>query len=125
MAAQVVLRLLEDGADDTRLDDLTRELRAELLELDLDEVRSRSATGPPPAGARAVDAASVGQLVVALTSAGPLVAALGQVLTAWVRRHPDRSVELAVGDKRLTISGGSQEQTDRLIDLFRRELQAD
>ena len=55
----------EDGADVERLDTLTRFLRQELLQLDVEDVTTLR-TGEPPPGARGFDVTTVGGLLVNL-----------------------------------------------------------
>jgi hypothetical protein len=54
---------LEPDADAAELDEETLELRQELLELDVNAVE-RPAAGPPPEGARAIELALLGTLLV-------------------------------------------------------------
>ena len=65
MDTELRLQLSEDGADAERLAVLTGYLRAELLQLDVDNVTALEAGAPPP-GSRAFDVAIVGALLVAL-----------------------------------------------------------
>ena len=115
---QVLIAVGEPGADAERLQRLSDGARAELLDLDVDDVRPVR-TGEVPPGARAVDAAAVGAFVVSL---GGSAEALTQILTAlrrWVgRSRAPRSVEMTIGDKTLRISDASLDQQDRLIEKF-------
>jgi hypothetical protein len=117
--AQVNLRIAEDGADPQRLDEVTGMLRRELLDLDVEDVR-RSTAGPAPDGSRALDAATVGALVVTLgqtaTGLAPGVAAV----RAWLSRGGGvrRTVKIEIDGDTLELSEVSAAQQDRLVDLF-------
>ncbi|MFJ1967255.1 hypothetical protein ACIO93_01140 [Streptomyces sp. NPDC087903] len=99
--------------------DLTRYLREELLQLDVEDVTTVPGE-EVPAGARAVDVTQIGSLLVAL---GGSAAALNQVVTVlreWLgRRHHTRpSVRLTLDEDVLDISEASDEQVARAFDLF-------
>lgn len=118
MEGAVRVHLSERGADAERQTELAHMLRTELLQLDVEDVRPVT-TGPPPPGARGLDAAAVGALLVTLgQSAGGLRAVIATV-TSWLSRGgAGRSVRIEVGGDVLEISGGSQAAEARLIDLF-------
>jgi hypothetical protein len=77
------VQLAEEGADEERLDALTRLLRQELLQLDVDSV-TRLPAGEPPPGARGLDATTVGGLLVGLGSATQGLSAVIPVIRAWL-----------------------------------------
>lgn len=113
--------LVHIDADDyaEEIDRMTGQLRRELLELDVADVR-RETAGNPGLGAKG-DAASVGTLVVSLADSvvlTALVTGVCQVLRAWVTRHRDRRVVLKDGDRSLELTGVSVEQHERAIEAF-------
>ncbi|WP_314219886.1 hypothetical protein [Streptomyces zaehneri] len=115
------LRILvtEDGADPEDIAELTGYLREELLQLDVDDVRSVPGEPAPP-GARVVEVAAVGALLVSLGSA---VTGLSQVLRAlreWRGRCRDSrpSLRLTLDDDVLEISEATDEQVTEAFDLF-------
>ncbi|MGW7378087.1 hypothetical protein [Streptomyces sp. NPDC054794] len=69
MENELLIRLSEEGAEAEDLEQLTGFLRTELLALDVDDVRTVPAGQTPP-GARAVDVALVGTLLVSLGGGG-------------------------------------------------------
>jgi hypothetical protein len=118
----VQVRLLEEGADAERLDQVTGYLRREMLELDVDDVTALPAGEAPP-GTRAFDVAMVGGLMVTL---GQSTMALQNIITAvraWLGRGNDvrRSVRLEIGGDVLEIADASAEDQDKLVDLFVRK----
>lgn len=83
---------LEDG-DRAELDELTRQLRAELQDLNVDSVDQVPA-GAAPAGTKAVDFAVVGQMMVTLAPA--VVPPVFELLKSWVERKPSTPVKVKV-----------------------------
>ncbi len=88
----IVALSVEDG-DPVELDDLTRQLQAEVNELDVESVEQVSA-GPAAGGTKAVDMAMLGQLAVTL--APSLVPSLFDLLKSWVERKPSTPVKITV-----------------------------
>jgi hypothetical protein len=91
-------------ADPEELDELTRRLRLELLELDVHSVELARAGEVPP-GARAGDATAVGTLVVGLLQTPELLVALVGLVQAWLVRDRRRSARLELGGDVLEVSG--------------------
>lgn len=86
------LTLLVDAGQDTSPDDLdalTRQLRSELQDLDVESV-SVQRSGAGPAGTKAGEASSIGMLIVQLFPS--VVPALIGFLQAWSMRGRDRTV---------------------------------
>jgi Effector Associated Constant Component 1 len=81
---------LHDDVDGEELDRLTRQMRNELAELDVDTVKLAPGTDLP-AGAKG-DPITIGSIIVALTSAG-VFTGLVEVLKAWVSRRDGRTVK--------------------------------
>ena len=106
---------LDPDADAAELDEEARQLERELLELDVEDV-ARLAEGPPPPGARAVEAAVVGTVVV--TAAKEVVGAVVRMLVLWVGRRSNRSVKLTIGEDSIELSDVSAEDQRRLVESF-------
>ena len=115
----VLVSLSESGADDERVDTLTRQLRTELLELDVRDVRPAPAGTAPPPGSRGFDVATAGQLVVALVGTQGLAGLVSAVL-GWLGRGHEapRTVRLEVEGDVLELSGASSEEQGRLVEMF-------
>ena len=104
-------------ADAEEIAESTSRLRRELLDLDVDAVDTVRA-GEPPAGARAVDVAALGSLLV---TAGPQ--ALGSILNvirAWLSHSPQRSIRLELDGDTLELTGVSADQQRHLADEWLR-----
>lgn len=92
-SAELFIELSLDGADASELDELTRQLRDEVEELNVDSVEQVSA-GPAPDGTKAVDFAAIGQMAVTLAPA--VVPPLFDLLKSWVERKPSTPVKIKV-----------------------------
>jgi hypothetical protein len=119
MDGDLRVQLWEDGADDERIDALTRMLRREIDELDVERVTTLRA-GEAPEGTRGLDMAVVGGLLVTL---GQAAHALGPVLgaiQAWLSRSPGpaRTIRVELAGDVLEISQASSTEQQRLVDLF-------
>jgi len=115
-AAKLEVQLKIDAhADAEELDQLTTSLRRQLLELDVDAVE-RPRTEEPPPGARAVEAAALGELLVTLAPA--VVGAVVETIRSWLSRSRGRSAKLKFGDEEIEITGASSEQQEQLIASF-------
>jgi len=91
--AELLIELSLDGGDNAELDELTRQLRAEVAELNVDSIQQVS-QGAAPAGTKAVDMAAIGQMAVSLAPA--VVPPLFDLLKSWVQRKPSTPVKVTV-----------------------------
>ncbi|MEU5634670.1 hypothetical protein ACIA8I_35235 [Streptomyces rishiriensis] len=119
MEKTLQILVAEDGADVEDIAELTGYLREELLRLDVDDVTSVPGEEPPP-GARVVEVAAIGALLVTL---GSTVTGLRQVLDAireWRGRCRESrpSLHLSLDDDVLEISEATDEQVARAFDMF-------
>lgn len=111
-----------DGADAQAIAEDARQLRRELLELDVDAVDvPRSADVPP--GSRGVDAAALGALVVTVGQSQLLSCVLDTV-RSWLAASRQRSVKLELGGDVLELGGVSSDEQRRLTDEWLRRHQA-
>lgn len=110
------------GADARDVDASVRQVRRELLVLDVDDVSlPRSEL---PEGARG-DAITIGTLMVTLANSTVLVAAC-QVLRAWVQRSQGRRVTIRSkvngAERSVEITGSNATQHQQIVDALVREL---
>jgi hypothetical protein len=91
--AELLIELSLEGGDDAELDELTRQLKAEVQELNVDSIEQVSA-GAAPGGTKAVDMAAIGQMAVTLAPA--IVPPLFDLLKSWVERKPSTPVKVRV-----------------------------
>jgi hypothetical protein len=122
MAGELRLQLSEEGAEAERLAMLTGYLRAELLQLDVEDVTALPAGEPPP-GTRVFGVAAVGGLLVALGQSAEGLRSVVSVIRDWLRRGEGtgRAVRLELGGDVLELSQASGADQERLIDLFVRK----
>jgi hypothetical protein len=124
MADEVLLELY-DGEEVTPEETVgtTQGLRSELLDVDeVSEVR-RASAGEPPPGARAVDAAAIGALVVAVE---PTITALSHVVSVvrdWLSHRGDtqpqgKSVRITVNGQSIELGAATAAQQQALVDEF-------
>jgi hypothetical protein len=115
---QIMLKLdARSETDMERLAELTRQLRNELLELDMEDV-GLVRSGEIPKKAKAGDPIAWGELLVTLTSSGGVVVALVNVLQSWLTRHERRSVTLEIDGDKLEVTGISSGEQQRLINAW-------
>jgi hypothetical protein len=103
--------------DVERLVEATRQLRRELLELDV-EAADFVAAGPAPQTAKAGMPIDWGKLLVTLTASGGALTTLINVLHSWISRRQQGSIALEIDGDRLEITGTPTEEQRRLIDLW-------
>ncbi|MEU4192536.1 hypothetical protein AB0E69_11585 [Kribbella sp. NPDC026611] len=96
-----------------------RQLRRQLAEFETRDVRTTA-----PAGSKG-DAATVGQLVVAVGGAGGMVSVLVTILKDWLaRRDPRQRVKVTIGADSIEVDAASAEERERLIESFLRKHEA-
>jgi hypothetical protein len=112
---RVTVRLTDMNADEQQLDDLTRRLRQELLNLEVPV--DISTAGAPPAGAKSVELAALGTLVITL-SQSPALAAIVAAISNWLGQRRQRTVKLDIDGDVLELSGVEERDQQRLIDAW-------
>jgi hypothetical protein len=119
MGSVLRLFLAEEDADPERLDTLTRYLRADLIDLDVEDVCPLPADTVPP-GARSGIAAVVGGLLVNLGDAVGGLAAVVSAVAQWLKRSdaPDRTVRVELDGDVLELRQPTSADQERLIELF-------
>jgi len=90
---ELLISLSIEDSDQAELDELTRELRSEIEQLSIDSVDNVS-KGEAPAGTKAVDWASIGNLTVTL--APTIIPPLFELLKSWVDRKPSTPVKIRI-----------------------------
>jgi len=103
--------------DDEELEELTRKLRKELLELDIEAADFVSA-GEAPAGARSAEPVTLGTLLLTLAASGGVLTTVVNVLQDWLSRHDKHSVTLEIGGDKIQVTGISSEEQKRLINAW-------
>jgi hypothetical protein len=113
------LRIQVDAGDDPeQRDDLTRRLRAELLQLDVERVEVPAAGEAPP-GARAVDIAAIGQLVVTVGQSATAIGAVVGLVQSWLSRTGRGTIEITTSDgDSVKVSGRLSPEQRELLQTF-------
>jgi hypothetical protein len=119
MDSDLRVQILEEGADAERLAALTGYLRAELLQLNVEDVIEPRAGDTPP-GARGVGVADIGALVVALGQSADGLRSVVSAIRDWLRRgeRTRRMVRLELDGDSLELLQASTADQERLIELF-------
>jgi hypothetical protein len=97
---------------------LTRQLRTEIAELDVESV-DLAAESSVPDGAKAVDPAMVGAIVVALSASGGVLPTVVGTVRDWLGRQsrPHR-VSMTIGGESIEMDRASADQQRALVDAF-------
>ena len=91
--AELLIELSIEGGDTNELDELTRQLRRQVEELNIDAIEWVSA-GTAPQGVKAAEISEFGQMVVTL--APTLIPSLFDLLKFWVGSKPAAPVKVTV-----------------------------
>lgn len=102
------------GLDDEEMERVTRQLRFELLGLDVDDVELVK-SGTAPTGAKAGDPIAWGTLLMTLATSGGVLTTIIGTLQSWLTRHNQRSISLEINGSKIDIKGVSSEDQRRLI----------
>jgi hypothetical protein len=120
VTAQVQIRISAVDGDLDLLEQVTANLRAELLELDVTAVVPIAAGQAPP-GTRAADATEIGGLLVSLNQVPILLRQLVDAVRHWLTRDRDgRTAELVIAGDSLVVTGITGAEQERLIEAWLR-----
>jgi hypothetical protein len=118
--AQAQLAAVVDAGPDSdaeELAELTRRLRGQLLELDVDTVEPATG-GEAPAGSKGVELLAIGGLVIQFAMKSEVLRSVVDATTGWLGRQQGRSVKLTLGGDTLEVTGVSSDEQRRLVDLW-------
>lgn len=118
----VQVEVAGEDADAEELERLTHQLRAELLELDVESVEVASG-GAAPDGTKATDIAAWGSLLVTLAGAGGVLPVVIETVRSWLTRHSGQTVMVKVGDAELQLSGATAQERQELVSAWVRAVQ--
>jgi hypothetical protein len=106
---------LGSGADAGEVEQQTLQLRDELLELDVDDVRQPQGESAPE-GTRGAEMALLGTLVV--TAGTEAVGAIVRTVASWLSRARGRSVRVELGEDSIELTDVSRADQRRLLEAF-------
>lgn len=122
MPRELKIEVFEPDADGEAVDDLANDLRAELLELDVDSV-APVAVGPAPEGAKGMELVAIGALLVRVADSVPVVSSVVTSIRQWLARgSAGRSLKITVDGRTLELSAATAEQQQELVAEFVRSL---
>jgi hypothetical protein len=107
------LTVIDD--DPGEADKLSRQLRTELLALDVDSADLVEDPNVPP-GAKST-AGTVTAIAVSL-SGSPVLVQLGKALIAWITRSQHRKIIIRDGDRSIELTGTTIEDNRKAIEGF-------
>jgi len=114
---QLLLSIASDPeTDEQEMEELNRQLRKELMELDVDAV-DQVGSGRAPAGAKG-DPVTLGTLLVTLAASGGVLTTVINTVQSWLTRQERHAITVEIGGDKLTITSVSSEQQQRLINDF-------
>jgi hypothetical protein len=96
---------------------LSKRLRDELLELDVDTVTSRG-HGEAPQGAKGAELLAFGGLAIQLSLTSPVLSSLVDTTSQWLGRQQARSVKLTLDGDTLEVSGVSSDEQSELVEQW-------
>ncbi len=99
------------------LEQLTKKLRQELLELDIESAEFAT-TGEKIIGAKAGDPINWGTIIITLLAAGGVATKLIDLSQAWLTQNQQQSIVLEIDGDKLEIKGISSEEQQKLIDMW-------
>lgn len=105
---------VDDDVSPLEMEELTAAIRRELLQLDVQSV-DRVSGGPAPEGAKGVELAALGALIVNLGKAAPVLGQVIDVIQAWAARSPNRTVKLTLEGDTLELGGMSETQQRQVV----------
>jgi hypothetical protein len=112
----ITITLEADADSDKReLDELTGQLRRQLLQLDVESVEAVRSEDVPP-GAKPVDVAAIGALAVSLAPN-----ALKQVMAIveqWVANRRTNSVKVVVDGDSIELARAGRTEQEQLVQMF-------
>jgi hypothetical protein len=104
--------------DDETRDRLTRQLRAELIDLDVDSAVLASEESAPD-GAKVADPVTLGAIIVALSASGGVFTTLIETLRDWLGRHGARHrISVTIDGDTLELERASAEDQRALVDAY-------
>jgi hypothetical protein len=110
--------LADESTSADHLDEMTRQLRRELLQLDVHDVAPQQGGQAPP-GARGLGIEETGALLVTLNQSVTALSAVIDVIRGWRARSRERpTIRLVIDGDVLEISEASHEQVAQSFDLF-------
>lgn len=116
---QVLLVVTPDPeVDPEAAERVTRRLRSEIVDLNVESVRPGPGA-PIPDAAKGTDAVTVGAIIVALSASGGVFTALVETVRDWLERSSARHrVSLTIDGDTIELERASNSERRELIDAY-------
>lgn len=106
----------EEGDDKQEIDNLSRNLRDDLSQLDIEEVQLLYEK--PPSDSKAFDGLALGSMVVDFVGGGA-VKEVTQTVQRWIERNENRSITIEAPDgSKIDVKGISAKDQQKMIDTW-------
>jgi hypothetical protein len=102
--------------DKNEIDSLTRNLRDDLLNLNVEEVHLLYEKPPPDS--KALDGVAIGSMVVDFISGGA-IKEITETVQAWIQRNENRAITIEMADgEKIDVKWLSAKDQQRIIDAW-------
>jgi hypothetical protein len=106
-------------------DRLTRQLRSELAELDIESIAAAPG-GPPPEGAKGADPVTLGAIILAMSASGGVFTSVIEMLKGWLGRHTrQHRISVSIDGDTIELDHASDDQQLLLVETFVRRHSAE
>lgn len=105
----------EDQDDKQEIDSLSRNLRDDLLNLDVEDVHLLYEK--PPQDSKALDGVAIGSMIVDIVSGGA-IKEVTQTVQAWIQRNENRAVAIEMDGEKIDVKGISGKDQGKIIDTW-------
>jgi hypothetical protein len=118
MTTALTIELGESDADAELLEQLTYNLREELLETPVESVDVPKVADAPE-GSRALGIMAIGALLVDFAGSADALKQVVGVVRSWFNKKPaQRTLKITIGDNVLELTAATDQQQQQLIDEF-------
>lgn len=107
------------GADPDELAELAGQLRARLLDLDLDlDAIYAPSSGEGSEGSKGTAPLQLGSLIVQFLLQQETLRTVIGTMRSWLAHRPGHSVKVTIDGDSLELTGATSEQVDQLVDVW-------
>lgn len=106
----------EEDDDKQEIDSLSRSLRDDLSNLNVEDVHLLHEKAPPDS--KALDGVAIGSMVVDFISGGA-IKEITQTVQAWIQRNENRTITIEMADgEKIDVKGISGRDQQKIIDAW-------
>ena len=114
---KITLKIIGECQEDSELmDNYSRRLREELLELDVDSVEPSSITAAPK-GSKGLGLESVGEMILSMAPLEYTVSSVVGAVKSFAGRN-QCNVRVDIGSSSIEVQGTSDDEQRKLVDAF-------